>query len=142
MKSIRKFVYATLLTLTALNFAPSLASAQDEGGNFKLAHEVYWQNVTVPAGDYRFSVQPQGPSVLLTLSKISGTPASFMVLVNDTEESNGSAAARLVIASQAGISYVSLMELPEFEMKLHFAPPTKTTREIAQTTTIAASPAR
>jgi hypothetical protein len=30
-----------------------------------------------------------------------------------------------------------MMELPQFEIKLHFAAPTKATREIAQTTTIA-----
>src|ERR1022692_4564241 len=56
MKSIRKFVYAAVLVFSALNFAPSLASAQDEGGTFRLPHEVSWQNVMVPAGDYRFSL--------------------------------------------------------------------------------------
>ena len=61
MKSIRKFAYAAVLTLSALNFAPSLASAQDEGGKFTLPHEVLWQNAVVPAGEYRFSLQPMGP---------------------------------------------------------------------------------
>lgn len=42
MKSIRKLAYAAVLTVSALNFAPSLASAQDEGGRFTLAHNVHW----------------------------------------------------------------------------------------------------
>jgi hypothetical protein len=143
MKSIRNFAYATLLTLSALNFAPSLASAQDEGGSFKLSHDVYWQNAVVPAGDYRFSLQPEGPSVMLKLTKVSGTPASFMLLVNDTDGAATSGPSRLVIDSKSGASYVSLMELPQFEIKLHFAAPIKATNEIAQTTTVAAArPAR
>jgi len=36
MKSIRNFAYATVLTLSTLNFAPSLASAQDAAGSFTL----------------------------------------------------------------------------------------------------------
>jgi hypothetical protein len=136
MKSIRNFAYAALLTLSALNFAPT-ASAQDEGGSFKLSHDVYWQNAVVPAGDYRFSLQPEGPSVMLRLSKISGTPASFMLLATDTDTVATSEPSRLVIDSKAGARYVSMMELPQFEIKLHFAAPTKATREIAQTTTIA-----
>jgi len=61
MKSIRKFAYAAVFTLSVLSFAPSLASAQDEGGSFTLTHEVLWQNAVVPAGDYKFSLQSMGP---------------------------------------------------------------------------------
>jgi len=61
MKSIRRFVYAALLVLSALNFAPSLASAQDAAGTFTLTHEVHWQSTIVPAGKYRFSTETRGP---------------------------------------------------------------------------------
>ncbi|HZW95416.1 MAG TPA: hypothetical protein VFF64_20870 [Candidatus Eremiobacteraceae bacterium] len=61
MKSIRRFVYAALLVLSALNFAPSLASAQDAAGTFTLTHEVHWQSAIVPAGKYRFSTETRGP---------------------------------------------------------------------------------
>ena len=57
MKSIRKFAYATALMLSSLNFAPSLASAQDAAGTFTLTHEVYWQNAIVPSGEYRFTME-------------------------------------------------------------------------------------
>jgi len=124
MKSIRNFAYAAVLTLSALNFAPSLASAQDEGGSFTLPHEVLWQNATVPAGDYRFTLHPVGPSEMLKLTKITGKPASFMLLVNDTtEDATGSERANLIIDSKLGTSYVSAMNLPQFEVTLHFAAP-------------------
>jgi hypothetical protein len=65
------------LTLSALNFAPSLASAQDAAGTFTLTHEVHWQNAVVPAGNYRFTMGASGPSELLTLTKITGSGAGF-----------------------------------------------------------------
>jgi hypothetical protein len=143
MKSIRTFVYAAVLVFSALNFAPSLASAQDEGGTFRLPHEVSWQNIMVPAGDYRFSLEPVGPSKMLKITKVYGKPASFMLLVNDTEEITGSETARLVIDSKFGTSYVSAMDLPQFEVTLHFAAPASSGTEVAEIhTTSAASSAR
>jgi hypothetical protein len=125
MKSIRKVVYAALLALSALNFAPTPASAQDEGGRFTLPHEVRWQNVVVPAGEYRFALQPMGPSEMLKLTKITGSPASFMLVANDTEAGTSSSTARLLINSEGERSYASAMELPQFEVTLHFAAPVK-----------------
>jgi hypothetical protein len=143
MKSIRKFAYAAVLTLSALTFAPSPASAQNEGGSFSLPHEVHWQNALVPAGEYKFTLQNVGPSVRLTLTKTSGLPASFMLLVNDTEDNaGGSNQGRLVISSRSGTSYVSSMELPQFEVMLHFAPPAHAEKQMALLRTAsAASPA-
>jgi hypothetical protein len=130
MKAIRKYVYAAALTLSALNFAPTLASAQDEGGSFTLPHEVHWQNAVVPAGDYRFTVESVGPTEMLKLRKITGTPASFMLMVNDADALESIEPASLIIKSEAGLSYVSAMSLPQFELALHFAAPR--TAEIAQ----------
>ena len=143
MKSLRKFAYAAVLTLSALNVAPSLASAQEEAGRFKLPHEVNWQNVVVPAGDYRFSLQPRGPSKLLTLTKMGGKPASFMLLASAMDELPGSETGRLVIQSKFGKSYVSAMDLPEFEITLHFAAPANSGKEVAVIhTTSAVGPLR
>ena len=61
MKSIRKFAYAALLTLSALNFAPSLAAQEPARGAFTLTHEVHWQKNIVPAGEYSFR-SIRGPS--------------------------------------------------------------------------------
>jgi hypothetical protein len=131
MKSIRRFVYAAVLTVSALNFASSLASAQDAGGTFTLTHEVHWQNAIVPAGKYRFTIVADGPSRLLTLSKINGSGTGFMILVTDTEASQPSDLSRLVAVSRPGGSFVSTMQLPEFGVTLHFAVPAEP-RELAQ----------
>jgi hypothetical protein len=141
MKSIRRFVYAAVLALSALNFAPSLASAQDVAGTFTLSHEVHWQNAIVPAGEYRFALAPEGPWELLTLRKVSGSGAGFMVLVNDTDTSRPSDLSRLVVVSRPGGTFVSSMQLPQFGMTLHFAVPAEA-REVAQsaaTSTVAAA---
>jgi hypothetical protein len=131
MKLIRRFVYAAVLMLSALNFTPTLASAQDATGTFTLTHEVRWQNAIVPAGKYRFTLGPSGPSELLMLSKISGKGAGFMLMATDTEESKPSDLSRLVVVSRPSGSFVSTMQLPEFGVTLHFAVPAEP-REIAQ----------
>lgn len=132
MKSICKFAYATALTLSALNFAPGLASAQDAAGTFTLTHEVHWQNAVVPAGKYRFTVGADGPAQMLTLSKLTGSGAGFMLLVTDVGTAQPSDFSQLVVVSRASGSFVQTMQLPEFGMTLHFAVPPET-REVAQT---------
>jgi hypothetical protein len=140
MKSIRKFVYTAVLVLSALNFAPSLASAQDAAGTFTLTHEVRWQNAIVPAGKYRFTLASSGPSAMLTLSKVNGRGAGFMMLVTDAEASQPSDLSQLVMVSRPSGSFVSTMQLPEFGMTLHFAVPPET-REVAQTVATSAGSA-
>jgi hypothetical protein len=126
MTNIRKFVYATLLALSALSFVPTLASAQEPArGEFKLPHDVHWSNAVVPAGDYRFSFEADGAMGMLTLSRISGPRAGFMFLVSNTYEVKPSAdLSRLVLETTPGGSYVTTMQLPEFGMTLHFPVPT------------------
>jgi hypothetical protein len=131
MNSIRRFVYAAVLVLSALNFAPSLACAQDAAGTFTLSHEVRWQTAAVPAGKYRFTVSASGPSEMLTLRKVNGSGAGFMLLVTDTENSQPSDLSQLVVVSRPGGSFVSTMQLPEFGLTLHFAVPPEA-REVAQ----------
>jgi hypothetical protein len=132
MNMIRKYLYAAVLVLSALNFAPSFASAQDEGGNFTLPHEVYWQGAIVPAGEYSFTLQSMGPSEMLMLRKISGASASFMLMANDTDVIGDADTARLIIAAKDGVRYISRLSLPQFEVTLHFAVPRVTGKEIAE----------
>jgi len=125
--SIRRFVYAGTLALTALNFAPSLASAQAPAkGTFTLAHQVRWQNAIVPAGEYRFKYEWDGVAPVLTVSKLSGAPTGFLFLIRDTEESASSSGAnQLVLENTDAGSYVSAMKLPEFGMTLNFKVPAR-----------------
>src|SRR5580693_5682180 len=119
MNSIRRFVCAAALVLSALNFTPSLASAQDAAGTFTLTHEVRWQKAVVPAGKYRFTVAVSGPAEMLTLRKVDGRAVGFMLLVADTENSQRSDESRLVVVSRPSGSFVSTMQLPESGLTLH-----------------------
>jgi hypothetical protein len=131
MTIIRKFVYATMLALTTLNFEPALASAQEPArGQFTLPHNVHWQNALVPAGDYRFSFESNGALGMLTLTKMSsGRHAGFLFLVSDTDETKSAGVGRLVLEATPEGSYVSTMQLPEFGMTLHFPVPSHTTQK-------------
>ena len=134
MKTIRNYVYAAMLAASALNFAPTLASAQAPAhGKFTLSHEVRWGSAKLPAGDYEFSYDPDTATHLLSLSKLSGPRAGYMVLVTDTDDAKPSDLNRLVLTGTPAGSYVSALQLPEFGMTLHFNVPSHPTeRQIAK----------
>ena len=122
MTTIRKFVYAALLAVTAMNFAPSLAAAQEPAhGKFTLKHNVNWGNAVVPAGDYQFSYDPYESKPVLTLSKLSGARTGFMLLVVATENSKPSDSNQLLLETTDDGSYVRAMELAQCGMTLHFS---------------------
>jgi hypothetical protein len=136
MSSIRKFVYAALLAVTSLSVAPTLASAQEAHGKFTLTHDVHWQTALVPAGEYRFSFDSDGPAGVLVLSKLSGARSGFLVTVHDTDETRGSGPGLLLLESTSDGSYVRAMKLPEVGMTLRFtAPATSTEKQMARAVT-------
>ncbi len=139
MTAIRKFVYAALLAATAMNFAPSLAAAQEAHGKFKLTHSVNWGSAVVPAGEYEFSYDPNQSSPVLTITKLSGTRAGFMVLVPNAEASKSSDSNLLLLETNGDGSYVSTMELAECGMTLHFAVPSHPLKQMAKAVTTVAS---
>ena len=124
MTSIRKFIYAGLLAFTTLNLMPNLASAQEPAnGQFTLSHDVHWQNAMVPAGDYKFSLEPEGAFGVLTLSKTSGVREGFVFLVDETDEAKATDSSRLFLQSTSAGSYARAMQLPRFGITLHFTVP-------------------
>ena len=138
MKTIRNYVYAAMLAASALTFAPSLASAQEPArGKFTLTHDVHWGSAKLSAGDYAFAFDPDNGSRMLSLSKLSGARAGYMVLVPDTEDSKASDMSRIILEATPEGSYVSAMQLPEFGMTLRFAVPSHTERQIAKAATTA-----
>jgi hypothetical protein len=141
MTSIRNFAYAALLAFTALNLAPTLASAQEPAsGKFTLTHEVHWGNAKVPAGDYEFSFDPDTTAPMLHLSKLSGARAGYMLLVPVTGQAKSSGVSQLLLQPTPDGSYVSAMQLPDFGMTLYFTVPAHSTaKQIARTTTTTAA---
>jgi hypothetical protein len=133
MASIRKFVYATLLALTTVSFLPALASAEGPAhGEFKLTHDVRWQNAKVPAGDYEFTYDADGASGVLTLSKMNGPRAGFIFLVSDTDEAKLLGENQLVIEKWSDGSYVKTMQLAEWGMTLNFTIPSHSGKQLAR----------
>ncbi len=129
MKSFRKFACTAVLTLGALSLMPSPAAAQTANGSFTLSHDVHWQNAVVPAGTYRFSLEPKGPSGVLMLRNLGGAHEGFMILVNNVGRSRPSDLDRLVLESRAGKSFVRSMELANFDMTLQFTVPSDSTKK-------------
>jgi hypothetical protein len=140
--TICRFAYAAVLVLTTLNFAPSLASGQDNArGHFTLTHEVRWDDVTVPAGEYRFSIDSNDAPRVMTLSSLDHARGSFFLLVRTAEEDKPTGMSRLVLSkTNNGVSWVNAMQLPEFGVTLYFAPPSaRAEKQIAKAGTIAAA---
>ena len=133
MKTLRNFAYAALLAATILNFAPTLASAEEPSrGRFKLAHDVRWENAVVPAGEYAFSYDPDGISPVLTITKTDGPRTSFMLMVPAKDESSPRDSNVLVLESTPAGSYVSALKLAESGVTLHFWVPRATEKQLAK----------
>src|SRR6202022_1445963 len=139
MRSIGRFLYSLVLSLSAFTFTPSPGSGPEKPGSFTLSHEVRWQKYVVPAGDYRFEVQSKGPSAILMLRKVSGNSAGFLILASNVESSKPSDLDRLVVVARPSGSYVSSMELPEFGETLRFVVPSES-EEVARATVISSDP--
>jgi hypothetical protein len=133
MTSIRQLGFAALLALTTVSCMPTLAAAEGPAhGEFKLTHEVRWQNALVPAGDYQFTYDADGASGVLTLSKLNGPRAGFIFLVSDTEGVAPRGASQLIIEKWNDGSYVKTMQLTEWNATLHFTVPTHSEKQMAR----------
>jgi hypothetical protein len=124
MRSICKFAYAGVLALSFFTIQPSLAAAEDVHGVFTLTHEVYWQNQVIRPGEYAFSVKNNGMPTLLTLRGLGGSSTNAMFLVSDIDSSVDQES-HLILVSRRGKSFVSSMDLPQYDMKLSFTVPSK-----------------
>jgi hypothetical protein len=123
MRSIRKFAYAAALAVTIICVEPTLVAAEDARGVFTLTHEVHWQKYVLRPGNYAFSVKTVGSAEFLMLRGRNGTGTDAMLMVNDVETPKQDEVSQLVLVSRDGKSFVSTMELPGYDMSLHFAVP-------------------
>ena len=140
MTTIRKFVYAALLAVSAVSVTPGLAAAEASAhGKFTLTHNVRWGNALVAAGDYEFSYDPYAKSPILTLTTMNGSRASYMLLVLSAEDSKATDSNRLLLETSADGSYVSTMELAQCGIKLYFTVPSHPLKQMAKVATTVGS---
>ncbi len=123
MRSIRKFAYAAVLSMSMLSIQPTLAAAEDAQGVFTLAHEVHWQNQVLRPGNYAFSVKTSSPPTFLMLRGLNGTGTDAILLVTDVESPQANATSKLFLVSKEGQSFVSVMDLPQYDIRLRFSVP-------------------
>jgi hypothetical protein len=126
MRSIRKVAYAAVLGLSIFTIQPTLAAAEDARGVFTLSHEVHWQNSVLGAGDYAFSLKEAGRPTFLMIRGIHGTGTDAMLLVAEVETAKSTGTSKLILVPRGGQSFVSSMELPDYEMVLNFIVPPET----------------
>jgi len=138
MRSIRNIAYAALLAAATFTIAPVSASAQAAHGKFTLTHNVYWGSAKIPAGEYAFSYDPNNVTPVLTLSKISGAPGGFLVLVPSSDPTKASDSSLLVLESTPAGTYVSAMQLPDSGITLRFTVPAHAgEKQLAKAATLA-----
>jgi hypothetical protein len=123
MRSLRKFAYAAVLTLSIFCIQPTLANAEDAHGLFTLSHDVHWQNNVIRAGDYAFTLKTIGRPTFIVLRGLNGTGTDAMMLVSDIDELRSDEISHLVLVSRKGQSFVSSLELPDYEMSIRFVVP-------------------
>ena len=123
MRSFRKFAYAATLSLSMFAVQPTLAAAEDARGSFTLSHEVHWQKVVLRPGNYTFTVKSFGPSDFLMLRRTDGTGSEAMLMAYDVETPKLNEGSRLVLVSRGGQSFVSALDLPNYDITLRFVVP-------------------
>jgi hypothetical protein len=123
MRSFRQFAYTAVLGLSMFAVQPTLAAAEDARGSFTLSHEVHWQKVVLRPGTYTFTVKSFGPSDFLMLRRTDGTGSEAMLMAYDVETPKLNEGSRLVLVSRGGQSFVSTLDLPNYDMILRFVVP-------------------
>jgi hypothetical protein len=137
---VRKYIYAALLALSAMNFAPTAAAQINLHGKFILPHDVHWESSIVPAGEYQFSIQSDTIEVL-RLDELTGAHAGFTFIVRETQAPERKAVSRIMLETTAAGSYVTAMELPAYGRTLSFKVPASIAeKQIARAATRSLAP--
>jgi len=127
-RSWKKLLLAGVSALSLFP-APAPALAQDAGGKFVLPHEVQWGGVSLPPGEYSYSVEHRAGATVL-LRSASGKH-SLIVMASTISTIDAPEKTQLLLRNEAGQWFVSAMVLSMDGEKLHFASPTRKT-EVAQ----------
>ena len=111
--------HALLVAITALSLLPSLAIAQDASGKFTLTREVRWGMVTLPPGEYTYSIERASADTVF----LRNAAGSAMIMLVASVSSADPDADRLILQNRGGEWFVSSLMLTGLGEELHFNVP-------------------
>lgn len=114
--------HALLVAITALSLLPASAIAQDASGKFTLSRQVRWGMVTLPPGDYTYSIE-YGSADTVFLRNAAGSAMIVLVASVSTADPD---ADRLILQNRGGEWFVSSLMLTGPGEELHFNVPKAT----------------
>jgi hypothetical protein len=125
MKSLRNRILTLVAAgLMAVGFGASASQAQSiYKGSFTLDHDVRWQNATMPAGDYTFTVQSSTRSKPVLVTGPNGTVFQMPLVTAETKIADQS---KLILEWRGDNLCVREMELGEIGLNIRYTVPKAT----------------
>ena len=115
-----RMVVIAISALAAVCASATSAAAQNVvQGSFTLSHQVRWQNVTLPTGNYRFEMKSLTSPSMITLEGPNGRSFIPALVANekDCEQS------MLVVETRGTVSAITELRLSAIGRTLRYAAP-------------------
>jgi hypothetical protein len=125
MKSLRNRILTVVAVgLLSIGFGASASQAQAiYKGSFTLDHSIRWQNSTMPAGDYTFTVASTTRTQPITVTGPNGTVFQLAMVVGNTKISEKSV---LKLEWRGEDMYVREMDLGQVGLNIRYHVPKAT----------------
>jgi hypothetical protein len=125
MKSLRNRILTLVAAgLMAVGFGASASQAQSiYKGSFTLDHDVRWQNATMPAGDYTFTVQSSTRSKPVLVTGPNGTVFQMPLVTAETKIADQS---KLILEWRGDSLCVREMDLAQIGLNIRYTVPKAT----------------
>ena len=122
MKSMQNRILAiVVLGLFAVcTFAAPTPAQSRISGSFTLPHDVRWQSITLPAGDYTFSQPSVARSSPMTVTGPNGSVFELAAVISERHEDKPSV---LVLQRFGGTYFVREMYLDKIGVRLEYWTP-------------------
>ena len=128
MKSLRNRILTLVAVgLLSIGFGASASQAQAiYKGSFTLAQDVRWQNATMPAGDYTFTVESTTRSKPVLVTGPAGTVFQLPIVTSETKIGEQS---KLILEWRGDNLYVREMDLAQVGLNIRYHMPKATESE-------------
>jgi hypothetical protein len=125
MKSLRNRILTVVAVgLLSIGFGASASHAQAiYKGSFTLDRSIRWQNSTMPAGDYTFTIASTTRSTPITVTGPDGTVFQLPIVVDNTKITEKSV---LKVEWRGGDMYVREMDLGQVGLNFRYHVPKAT----------------